>query len=183
MIPGTLLEQALDFLFMWGFTCQEKTQQFLPVLFTSSKSNNGIKWSDSVIYCYLDLDLVMDLISFLSSSNFLSSADLVSWRFSSPSSSDLISELPDDTLWPWRPGGIPMEKPQEKQKRGDQLTPSSLCRSTFTPETQTFRPDLGPSCRFSVLSGEVSETHLWEASFPCIGSEVKFYFAIFWSRW
>lgn len=59
------------------------------------------------LYCYLDLDLVIDLTSFLSSSNLLSSPVLESWRFSSPSSSDLISELPGDMFCPDRPAGRP----------------------------------------------------------------------------
>lgn len=58
------------------------------------------------LYCYLDLDLVIDLTSFLSSSNLLSSPVLESW-FSSPSSSDLISELPGDMFCPDRPAGRP----------------------------------------------------------------------------
>lgn len=95
---------------LWFCLSGKNTSVFLPVLFTSSKSSKGIKWSDTIIYCYLDLDLVIDLISFLSSSSFLSSEDFVSWRFSSPSSSDLISELPEDTLCPCSPVGMPVEK-------------------------------------------------------------------------
>lgn len=139
MIPTVLLGQAFHFPLIWGFTCQEKTEPFLPVLFTSSKSNKGIKWSDSIIYCYLDLDLVIDLISFLSSSNFLSSEDFVSCRFSSPSSSDLISELPEDTLWPWRPGGIPREQRNQKRKR-DQGTSQKAMRKYTHPRKWRTRP-------------------------------------------
>lgn len=43
MILLVLPEQAFSFLLGCGFTCQEKTHEFLPVLFTSSKSSKGIK--------------------------------------------------------------------------------------------------------------------------------------------
>lgn len=50
---------------------------------------------------YLDLDLSIALSSLLSTSSFLVSRDFVSCRrFSSPSSSDLISELTEEVLWP-----------------------------------------------------------------------------------
>lgn len=53
---------------------------------------------------YLDLDLSIDFSSLLSGSSFLGSSCLESCsRFSSPSSSDLISELTEEVLWPWRP--------------------------------------------------------------------------------
>lgn len=53
---------------------------------------------------YLDLDLSIDLSSLLSGSSFLGSRGFESCRrFSSPSSSDLISELTEEVLWPWRP--------------------------------------------------------------------------------
>lgn len=53
---------------------------------------------------YLDLDLSIAFSSLLSRSSFSGSRDLGSCRrFSSPSSSDFMSELTEEVLWPWRP--------------------------------------------------------------------------------
>lgn len=66
------------------------------------KVQTAFEWSDAHGTVYLDLDLSIAFRS-LSMSSFLLSRDLLSCRFSSPSSSDLISELTDEVLWPCRP--------------------------------------------------------------------------------
>lgn len=66
------------------------------------KVQTAFEWSDAHGTVYLDLDLSIAFRS-LSMSSFLASRDLLSCRFSSPSSSDLISELTDEVLWPCRP--------------------------------------------------------------------------------
>lgn len=66
---------------------------------------------------YLDLDLSIDLRSLLSGSSFLGSRGLESCRrFSSPSSSDLISELTEEVLWPWRPPDRAAAARQDQQR-------------------------------------------------------------------
>ncbi len=67
------------------------------------KVQTAFEWSDAHGTVYLDLDLSKAFRSLLSKSSFLPSRDLPSCRFTSPSSSDLISELTDEVLWPCRP--------------------------------------------------------------------------------
>lgn len=78
----------------------------LQVFWETSSPAEGFERSERLVggWRYLDLDLSIDLRSLLSMSSFLESMDLGSCRrFSSPSSSDLISELTEEALWPWRP--------------------------------------------------------------------------------
>lgn len=97
----------------------------------------------SIIYCYLDLDLVMDLISFfLSSSNFLSSEDFVSCRFSSPSLPDLISEPPEETLLALQAWWHACRQKKKKKER-------AVDTPTKASEAQTHMPQAaGPGYPF-----------------------------------
>lgn len=84
----------------------------------SSSPAEGFKRSERLAggWRYLDLDLSIDFRSLLSMSSFLVSRDLESCRrFSSPSSSDLISELTEEALWPWRPADRAAGKKKQAQ--------------------------------------------------------------------
>lgn len=89
---------------------------------------------------YIDLDLSIALRSLLSGSSFLVSRFFESCRrFSSPSSSDLISELMEEVLWPWRP-------PDRAAGWGGRVhlrlvvTPSQRYRSFLTAASPTQGP-------------------------------------------
>lgn len=87
-----------------GFNTALRPSSYLPVLTHHNFSCNLFPDLKCIMYNYIDPDLSIALSSLLSMSSFLESRLFVSCRrFSSPSSSDLISELTEEVLWPWRP--------------------------------------------------------------------------------